>query len=195
VRFKQHYGGGVQSPNTLTTGSDVVITKLNATGTSRLFSTYLGGSSNEIMESMICTPNNELIAVMATGSTNFPTTTNAHDRSFNGGSSTTEAVEIYFPNGSDLAITKFNVNGTALLGSTFFGGSGNDGLNKHHQLYLIMVMNQEVMLLLDNAGNIYIVSSTESSNLPGTAGKAQATYGSGNSDGMLAKFNSSIFLL
>ena len=192
--FQTTYGGGVQSPNTLTTGSDVVITKLNATGTSRLFSTYLGGSSNEIMESMICTPNNELIAVMATGSTNFPTTTNAHDRSFNGGS-TTEAVEIYFPNGSDLAITKFNVNGTALLGSTFFGGSGNDGLNLNSPTLFNYGDESRSDVALDNAGNIYIVSSTESSNLPGTAGKAQATYGSGNSDGMLAKFNSSLSTL
>ncbi len=192
--FQTTYGGGVQSPNTLTTGSDVVITKLNATGTSRLFSTYLGGSSNEIMESMICTPNNELIAVMATGSTNFPTTTNAHDRSFNGGS-TTEAVEIYFPNGSDLAITKFNVNGTALLGSTFFGGSGNDGLNLNSPTLFNYGDESRSDVALDNAGNIYIVSSTESSNLPGTAGKAQATYGSGNSDGMLAKFNSALSTL
>ncbi|MFN8284575.1 MAG: gliding motility-associated C-terminal domain-containing protein [Chitinophagales bacterium] len=189
--FQTTFGGGTQSPNTLTTGSDVVITKLNATGTTRLFSTYLGGSSNEILASLICTPSNELIAVMPTSSSNFPTTLNAYDRTFNGGAAT-EAVEIYFPNGSDLAITKFNANGTALLGSTFFGGTGNDGLNLNDPTLFNYGDESRSDVALDNAGNIYVVSTTESNNIPGTTNKAQPAYGGGNADGMLAKFNATL---
>ena len=108
--------------------SDIAITKFNATGTAKLYSTYLGGSSNELLASLLCTPNNELIAVMTTGSSDFPTTANAFDRTFNGGSSVT-AYEISMPNGADIAITKLNEAGSALIGSTFFGGSVNDGTN------------------------------------------------------------------
>ncbi len=176
--------------------TDIAITKFNATGTARLYSTYLGGSSNELLSSLYCTPNNELIAVISTSSTNFPTTSGAFDRTFNGGGST-QAIEnsIEFPNGSDIAITKFNSTGTALAGSTYFGGSSNDGLNLNSATLFNYGDDTRSDIALDNAGNIYIVSTTASNNIPGTSGKAQPNIGGGTYDGVLAKFNSTLTTL
>lgn len=114
--FQTNFAGGSGSEP-----SDIAITKFSNNGAAKLFSTYLGGSSNELLASLICTPNNELVAVMTTSSNNFPTTLNAFDRTFNGGSSVT-AYEINLPNGSDIAVTKLNAAGSSLVGSTFLGG-------------------------------------------------------------------------
>ncbi|HOY41585.1 MAG TPA: PKD domain-containing protein [Chitinophagales bacterium] len=174
--------------------SDIAITKFNATGTAKLYSTYLGGSSNELLASLLCTPNNELIAVMTTGSSDFPTTANAFDRTFNGGSSVT-AYEISMPNGADIAITKLNEAGSALIGSTFFGGTGNDGTNTNTSTSFNYGDASRSDVALDNNGNIYVTSTTTSTNIPNTVGKAQANNGGGSSDGLLAKFNSDLSVL
>lgn len=187
--FQTSFGGGSG-----TEPSDIAITKFNATGTAKIFSTYLGGSSNELLASLLCTPNNELIAVLATGSSNFPTTANAYDKTFNGGSNLT-AYEINFPNGSDLAVTRFNAAGSALIGSTYFGGSGNDGTNTSTTTAYNYGDESRSDVAIDNAGNIYVTTTTTSTNLPGTAGKAQASNGGGTSDGLIAKFNSNLSAL
>ncbi len=184
--FQTDFGGGSGSEP-----SDIAITKFNATGTAKLYSTYLGGSSNELLASLICTPNNELIAVLTTSSTDFPTTATAYDKTFNGGKDTI-AYEIRLPNGSDMAITKFNAAGSALIGSTYLGGLGNDGININPATAYNYGDESRSDVGLDNAGNIYVTSTTTSTNLPGTAGKAQAANGGGASDGMLAKFNSDL---
>jgi gliding motility-associated-like protein len=168
--------------------TDVVITKFNATGTTRLYSTYLGGSDNEILSSLLCTPKNELIAVMTTSSTDFPVTSNAYDKTFNGGDFAL-AYDILLPNGTDLAITKLNTNGTALIGSTYYGGKGNDGVNLSNLTAYNYGDESRSDVAIDKDGNIYITSTTNSSDLPGTSGKAQPNFGGGESDGLIAKFN------
>ena len=49
--------------------------------------------------------------------TGYPTTTGAYDVTFNSGSGS-------FP--MDIAISKFNTDGTSLLYATYVGGSGNE---------------------------------------------------------------------
>ncbi len=188
--FQVNYGGGSgQEP------TDVVITKFTANGTSRLYSTYLGGNSNELLQSLYCTPQNELIVLMATSSTNFPTTTNAYDRSFNGGSSTAAiGNSISFPNGSDIVVLKLNSAGSALVGSTFFGGSGNDGLNADNNLQFNYGDDTRGDIAVDVSGNILITTATASNNLPGTAGHAQPNY-AGLRDGFVASLNSNLSVL
>ena len=187
--FQTNFNGGDGSEST-----DVVITKFNATGTARMYSTYLGGSSNELLASLLCTPNNELIAVMTTSSLDFPTTANAYSKTFNGGSYII-AYDIFMPNGSDVAISKFNANGTALIGSTYFGGSGNDGTNLGAFTAFNYGDQSRSDVAIDNTGNIYITSTTNSTDLPSTAGKAQPVYGGGESDGFVAKFNANLSAL
>lgn len=187
--FQTNFAGGSGSEP-----SDIAITKFSNNGAAKLFSTYLGGSSNELLASLICTPNNELVAVMTTSSNNFPTTLNAFDRTFNGGSSVT-AYEINLPNGSDIAVTKLNAAGSSLVGSTFLGGSGNDGTNLSDETAFNYGDESRSDVALDNSGNIYVTSTTTSTNIPNTSGKAQPSNGGGSSDGLLAKFNSDLSAL
>ena len=74
--FQQSFQGGV---------TDIVITKYDTLGQTRIYSTYLGGSSDELPHSMVVNNNNELYVLGTTGSNDFPTTPNAFQTNFNGG--------------------------------------------------------------------------------------------------------------
>jgi gliding motility-associated-like protein len=187
--FQVQFGGGFSGT---ALNSDVVITKFSANATTRLYSTYIGGSSNEVLSSLYCTPEDELVALVTTGSANFPTTLNAFDRTFNQGQSVAFFnFGLRFPNGTDLAIIKFNANGTALRGSTFFGGSRNEGANVSSALQFNYGDESRGDIALDKMGNIYISSNTTSTNLPGTTGRAQGNN-AGLSDGLVASFSSDL---
>ena len=118
--YQINYGGG---------SCDIAISKFDANGSYLHFSTYLGGSSTDIPHSLIVNENDELYVLGSSGSTNFPTTQGAFDSSFHGGSYYLLTNVLSYNNGSDIVISKFNSTGTSLLGSTYLGGSGNDGLN------------------------------------------------------------------
>lgn len=185
--FQTSFNGGDGAEPT-----DIAITKFNATGTAKIYSTYLGGSSNELLASLYCTSNNDLIAVLATSSMDFPTTANAYNKTYNGGNFTfAMSNSILYPNGSDIAITKLNAAGSALVGSTFFGGSGNDGLNASASTNYNYGDDSRSDIAVDELGDIYITSTTNSTDILGTAGKAQANNG-GGFDGVLAKFNADL---
>jgi gliding motility-associated-like protein len=190
--------------------TDVVITKYNSTGNSLLFSTYIGGSQAEIVSSLIVDANDNLCFYGATGSSNFPVTTGAYDVSFNGGQYLSFLFNgTTFNNGTDIYIGKFNSTGTALLGCTYLGGSDNDGVNHVNHLSLIAVINSVYYyeyatdslqrnygdqyrgeIQLDALNNIYITSSTRSSDFP-TVSAYDNTLG-GKQDAIVSKFNSSL---
>ena len=169
---------------------DIAITKFSSDGTQAIFATYLGGNGADAPHSLIVNDNNELYVLASTSSGNYPTTTGAYDRTFNGGTSVSITAVNNYIGGSDIAISRFNALGTQLLSSTFFGGSGNDGLNT------AMVQNyaDEIRgeIQVDRVGNIYVVSSTQSTNLPVTFGAFQTTYGGGTQDGFIAKFSADL---
>ncbi|MFN3315999.1 MAG: SBBP repeat-containing protein, partial [Raineya sp.] len=111
-----------------TTGSggtitDVGIFKYNATGTTLLQLTFIGGSASEVPHSLVVDSQNNLFVLGTTSSTNFPVTSG----SFQGGTSLTPISGIFYGNGSDIFIVKLNPTGT-LNTSILVGGSGNDGL-------------------------------------------------------------------
>jgi gliding motility-associated-like protein len=188
--FQTDFAGGEGFNET-----DVVITKFTANGNNRIYSTYLGGSANEMLSSLYCTPQNDLIVLMATGSSDYPTSNNAFDKTFNSGSATNVLDgSIDFASGSDIAITKLNSNGSALVGSTFLGGTGNDGLNLNSNLVFNYGDETRGDIAIDNNGNIFVTSTTTSTNFPGTSGKAQASNG-GSSDGVIAKLNANLSAL
>lgn len=190
--------------------TDVVITKYNPTLSGLLFSTYIGGSSAEIVTSLIVDNSNNLCFYGATGSSNFPMTNGTYDNSFNGGlvlsfiyNGTT------FNNGTDIYIGKFNSTGNILMGSTFLGGNKNDGVNHVNNQSALPFPNNttfeyQVDSLQHNYGdqyrgeiqvdifnNIYIASSTRSSNFPVTPNAYDNSLG-GQQDAIVAKFNSSL---
>ena len=195
--------------------TDLYITKYNSVGNGLIFSTYLGGDRTEIVSSLIVDGNNNLCLYGATGSTNFPTVAGCYDQSFNGGSNIGFISNgSVFYNGTDIFIAKLNANGNALLGSTFYGGSGNDGVNylmattsivfplspapgtsvTNTSAYDTLVSNYgdtyRGEIQVDNQNNIYIVSSTRSSDIP-MVNAIDGILG-GVQDAVLAKFNSGL---
>ena len=79
--------------------------------------------------------------------------------------------------GEDVFITKLNPTGTAVLYSTYFGGSGRD---------------VPIGIALDPAGNFYVAGGTDSKDFPIMSGAIQSVYnpgGEGLGDGFIVKFN------
>ena len=143
---------------------DVFVSKLNASGTELIFSTFLGGSSNDEGRGIaIDTSGNVFITGFTIdGTTDYPTTSGAFDTTHNGG-------------GSDVFVTKLNPTGSALVYSTFIGGSSTDvGYG----------------IAIDTSGNAFITGSTADgeTDYPTTSGAFDTTQ-NGNKDVFVTKLN------
>ena len=94
--------------------SDVFITKLSPTGSSLIYSTFIGGSGDDIGNSVaIDSSVNIYISGWTEDSTiDYPATSEAYDPTHNGD--------------IDVFVTKLNSAGSSLVYSTFLGGSGWD---------------------------------------------------------------------
>ena len=178
--------------------TDMCITKFSVDGTTLLYSTYLGGGGNENPHSLVVNDNDELFVLGSTGSANFPTTANAYDNSFNGGSNWGFIGSyIPYPNGIDIVVTKFSSNGNNLLSSTFVGGTGNDGINEsganvYNNSGLCNFYADEYRgeIILDDAGNCYVASTSKSNDFP-MVSASQSTNG-GLQDAIAFKLNSNL---
>lgn len=148
--------------------TDVAISKFDATGSSLYYSTYLGGSYVDIPHSLYVNDNDELFVFGTTGSPDFPVTPNAFDTSFNYGSPVTLSTSLSFPQGSDIFVTKFSEDARQLLGSTFIGGTSNDGINVAQLLRKNYADDNRGEILVDENSNVYVVSSTYSPDFPVT---------------------------
>lgn len=171
---------------------DVCITKYNQTGTNLVYSTYLGGRGSELPHSMIVDDDNNLYVYGTTSSNNFPTTGGAFDRSFNGGPARNFTnLNLFFSRGVDMYVTRFNSAGSALLGSTFLGGNSTDGFNDNSALTYNYADHFRGEINLDDNGSVYVVSSTTSTNFPGTSGSFQSSKND-LQDGIIAKLNATL---
>ena len=174
---------------------DIAISKFSPDGSSLLFSTFLGGRRNETVHSMVVDAQQNLYVFGATGSNNFPTTSTAYNRTFNSSSSPFDSdIDVRYSFGAEIIVSKFNPNGTQLLGSTFFGGSGIDGVNQNPNggttydgLNFNYGDSHRGEIIVDSLGNCYIGTTTTTNNLAGVLG----SYG-GNQDGLILKFNSNL---
>ncbi len=177
--------------------TDMTISKFSSDGSALVYSTYLGGNGNEIPHSLVVNGNNELYVLGTTSSTNFPTTVNAFDNTFNGGTTigtfgtNSNSSQIEYTGGSDIVVTKFNALGSALLGSTYVGGSANDGINLSDTLQKAYSDEFRGEIIVDQNDNCYVATSTGSSDFPIVNG-FQTTYGGGLTDGVIFKFNSNL---
>lgn len=167
---------------------DMAISKFNATGTNMIYSTYFGGSDNDQPHSMVVDQSNNLIIAGRSYSSDYPVSSNAYDNSHNGAGT------------SDIVVTKFNAAGTAVLGSTYVGGSGDDGVNITANYGIVNTSLKHSYgdearseVLVDNNGNVYVASCTRSTNFP----KVNATQSTlnGNQDGVVIKLNSGLTAL
>ncbi len=93
---------------------DAFLTKILPGGRSLVFSTFLGGASDDVLESMAMTPDGRVLLAGLTNSSGFPTTPGAFDRQHGGGG------------GFDAFLTVLNASGAALDYSTFIGGPQDD---------------------------------------------------------------------
>jgi Beta-propeller repeat len=119
-----------------------------------LYSTLLGGSASETGRAVAIDRFGSAFVTGSTTSVNFPFQ-NPYDSSCGTDGNCNSAV-------SDAFITKFNVNGTGVIYSTFIGGSGSDQGNG---------------IAVDRLGNAYITGSTTSTDFPVTAGAIQSACG------------------
>jgi hypothetical protein len=169
---------------------DIGILKYDSTGSKLLYATYLGGSDVESPHSLVINSNNELLVLGTTGSSNFPTSLNAFDRSFNGGIPVDGRVNVIgYPMGSDLFVTRVSSDGSVLIASTLVGGSDNDGMNP---TFSALVANYGDQLrgdiISDAENNIYISTVTSSDDFP-VINSFGNTYQSGISDALILKLN------
>jgi gliding motility-associated-like protein len=167
---------------------DVGLTKFNSSGSGIVFSTYLGGNGAETPHSLIVNAANELYVFGATSSTNFPVGAAAYQNSHNGG--TFAVVDgINFTSGTDIYVTKFSATGNSILGSTYLGGSGNDGISTGSSVAFNYgdQLRGEVMV---DANFVYITSTTESGNFPVVGGFDNSLGGA--QDAIVAKFNTNL---
>jgi hypothetical protein len=137
---------------------DAFVTELSATGTGLAYSSYLGGSANDFGFDIALDSSGNASVVGQTGSSDFPTTADAIQSGFGGGN-------------GDAFITRLNATGTALLFSTYLGGSNTDG---------------GISLSVDAAGSISLTGATFSNDFPTTHGAFQTVFG-GVSDAFVSK--------
>lgn len=175
-------------------GTDIGITKYSADGTSRIYSTYLGGVSDELPHSLIVNSNDELFIFGTTSSNNFPTTANAYDRTFAGGPNPNafNGLGVHYQFGSDIVITRLSNDGTQLLASTYVGGTGNDGINISQQLHYNYADQVRGEIDIDDQNNVYVVTCTRSADFPITGSPFQPAYAGGGLDGVIIKMNNNL---
>ena len=178
------------SSSTFPIVADITISKFDTAGAILLYSTYLGGNNGEVPHSLITNNQGELYIYGTTGSNDFPMSSGCYDNSFNGGINITpNSCGVNFSNGTDIFITKLNTTGTAILGSTFMGGTSNDGINTAFGLAYNHGDEYRGEIILDNSGNCYVVSTTNSTNFPVVSGSFSK---GGFSDVVTFKLNSNL---
>jgi hypothetical protein len=118
-------------------GGDVFVTKFNSSGGGVLFSTYLGGSGLETPAQILLDASKDIFLVGSTTSINFPTTSGAFQQTYGGN--------------QDAFLTELKPDGSALIYSTYIGGTGTDF---------------GTALALDSSGNAFVAGSTQSTDFP-----------------------------
>ncbi len=139
--------------------SDVFVSKLDSTGHNLLYSTIIGGASEDRASSIALAADGSVVIAGSTSSTDFPTTINGYDRTL-----TTGTIDAF--------VARLSPMGNALQYGSFHGGNDYDMAND---------------VAVGPNGEIYITGITASSNLPTTAGAYDASFNTGQ-DAFVAKF-------
>ncbi|MCE5200112.1 MAG: SBBP repeat-containing protein [Armatimonadota bacterium] len=146
--------------STLSPGSaDAFVVKLNATGSSILYSTFLGGSSSESGETIAVDATGCAYAAGKTKSIDFPTTPEAYRKTLAG-------VENAF-------VVKLNQTCTQFVYSTYLGGNQYECPES---------------VIPDSGGNAYVAGRTHSPDFPVTPGAYDSAF-NGGYDGFAIKIN------
>ncbi|HWT00008.1 MAG TPA: SBBP repeat-containing protein [Pyrinomonadaceae bacterium] len=137
---------------------DAFVTKLNAAGSALVFSTYLGGGGGDQAWDIAVDSQGNALVTGGTGSTDYPTV---------------NPVQATYAGTVDAFVTKFNPAGSALIYSTYLGGS---------------IFDFGYSIATDSAGNAYVTGYAESTNFP-TANAIQNAPAGGGVDAFVTKLN------
>jgi hypothetical protein len=127
---------------------DAFVVKLDPTGSALVYSTYLGGSSGEFGRSITVDAGGNAHVTGVTASTDFPVM---------------NPIQGTFGGFVDAFVTKLNPTGSALIYSTYLGGTESD---------------QGLAIAVDSSGSAYLTGFTGSPNFP-IANALQPVYGGG----------------
>lgn len=133
------------------------VSKFDPTGSSLLYSTFLGPNNSSIPEAIALDANNDAYVLGFTSSNSF---------------GTVNGIEPY-AGGYDLLLVEINPAASTQLFATYLGGSGDE-------------QPAPAGMVVDSSENIYIAGTTSSIDLPGTSGAFQRNFG-GNTDGFVMK--------
>ncbi len=164
--------------------TDICISKFNEDATDLLYATYLGGSGEDLVANLITNSNNELVMLAGTSSSDMPINALSFDSSYNGG--------------EDLFIAILSESGNALVGSTYLGGTGEEGLGGFDFVtsgfYGPDGFGLRGEIILGPANDIYVASYSSSSDFPTTEGVFQPAKsgGSASYDAVIAKFSNNL---
>ncbi|MBS1792550.1 MAG: SBBP repeat-containing protein [Acidobacteria bacterium] len=139
---------------------DVFVTKLNASATQLIFSTFIGGSGTDEASAIELDGSNNIYLTGYTTSSAYPTTAGAFDTTANGS--------------ADVFVTKLNPTGTALIYSTYIGGN---------------VFEEAFDLTRDSSNNVYVTGRTNGGTFPVTVGAFDTSFNGGQSDVFVCKLD------
>lgn len=128
---------------------DAFVAKISAAG-KLVYSTYLGGSSNDHGAAIAVDSTGSAYVAGGTLSPNFPTQS---------------ALQAHLKGGSDAFITKLNQAGSTLVFSTYLGGSGGS----------VTPPEQANAIAVDAQENIYVAGTANSTDFPVSASAVQLT--------------------
>jgi hypothetical protein len=118
------------------------------------YSTYLGGSGNDLGNAIAVDSSYSAYVTGQTFSANFPTTTGAYQTGLHGS--------------QDVFVTKLNPAGNAPVYSTYLGGTTNDSTE------------MGLGIAVDSGGYVVLTGQTSSTNFPTTSGAFQTALSGGN---------------
>lgn len=139
--------------------SDTFIAKINPTGSTVVYATYLGGNGTERGESIV---------VDAAGSAYLLITSTS-----TAGLTPVQGFQNAGAGGADLFVAKLSVDGNTVVQSSFLGGNGTESGRS---------------IAVDARDRAYVSASTTSTNIAGTAGSAQPAAAGGR-DGFWARLD------
>jgi Beta-propeller repeat len=146
--------------------NDAFVVKLDPTGATLVYGTYLGGSGSDVGLGIAVDGGGNAHVTGGTFSTNFPTTASAVQPAATAGGS------------REAFVTKLNPSGTGHVYSTFLGGTGDDVGNS---------------IGLSGSGLAFVTGSTASAAFPVIAGSLQTVFGgpAGGTDAFVTALSTS----
>jgi len=139
--------------------SDAFVTKFNSTGSSPLYSTFLGGEMSDQGLAIALDSSGDAYVTGLTQSHSFPVKTGSVQTIFGGGI-------------QDAFVTELNPTGTGLVYSTYLGGTLDDAGNS---------------IAVDGSKNAYVTGQTNSADFPKALATQNALGGS--RDGFVSEIN------